>query len=121
MAEIRVPTLPFSNGTEVQAWQAKWCDYCVHDHTVHDDTGSGCDLFALGALMAGEDDYRWPEAWLPEPDDGRFFLPSRMVCAQFTPCHEDDCTGDPGASERAERVIEVTDYWKRHAVDDEGE
>lgn len=113
MSAIPTPSVPFSNGTEQEAWASVWCAYCVHDHTMHTDEGGGCDLFLAGAMLAGTDDWRWPEAWLPEPDDGRFSLPSRMVCSMFTPCHEGDCTGDPGAGDRSERVVEVTGYWQQ--------
>lgn len=98
---------PFSNGTEGGAWTAKWCDYCVRDHGLHNGGESQpmCDLVMTS--MCDE----WPEGWIPEPDDGRFFLPSRMICTAFTPCTEGTCTGDPGAEARAERVAEVTAYW----------
>lgn len=119
MRRIRTPNVPFSNGTEQQAWENVWCAYCVHDHDQHDGTyGPGCELYLAGAMLAGTDDYRWPEAWLPEPDDGTFGLPSRMLCGQFKPCHEGDCTGDPGAVERAERVAEVTAYWQSATTGD---
>lgn len=95
---------PFSNGTEGDAWIDKWCRYCARDHEVHTETGPGCGL--MTTAMFGDE---WPEGWVPEPDDGRFFLPSRMVCMAFTPC--EDCGGDPGADARAERVAEVTAYW----------
>jgi hypothetical protein len=96
---------PFSNGTEGDAWEAKWCRHCARDHNIHLDHGPGCDLFATAFFDEG-----WPEGWIPEPDDGRFFLPSRLVCTAFTPCEE--CGGDPGAEDRAERVAEVTAYWR---------
>ena len=112
---MRTPAVPFSNGTEQQAWESAWCAHCVHDHTTHNDVGgAGCELLLVGALLADTDGWRWPEAWLPEPDDGHFYLPSRMICGQFKPCHEGDCTGDPGAEERAERVVDVTAYWQAH-------
>lgn len=96
---------PFANGTEGLAWQACWCDLCAHDHEMHTPDGcAGCPL--LLASLIGE----WPEGWLPEPDDGQFFLPSRLICTKFTPCL--DCGGDPGAEERAARVAEVTAYWE---------
>lgn len=117
---LATPEVPFSNGTEAAAWESAWCAYCVHDHEMHDDggTGPGCDLLAM-AMLAGTDDWRWPEAWLPEPDDGNFALPSRMICAQFEPCHKGGCTGDPGAADRAERVTEVTAYWRQRQTDQE--
>lgn len=99
---------PFSNGTEGDAWMDKWCALCIHDHPMHEDTGPGCELILHAYLF---DDLGWPEAWLPEPDDGSFALPPRMICGQFSPCTEGDCTGDPGAEDRAERVAEVTAYW----------
>lgn len=113
MSGIPTPNVPFSNGSEQEAWASRWCAYCVHDHDMHTEAGGGCDLFLVGAMLAGDADWQWPEAWLPEPDDGMFSLPSRMVCGQFKPCTEGTCTGDPGAMERAERVAEVTAYWQR--------
>jgi hypothetical protein len=98
---------PFSNGTEGDAWMNCWCNYCARDHSMHADNGEGgCDLIL--AAMFGDDD--WPEGWIPEPDDDRFFLPSRLICTAFTPC--EPCGGDPGADDRGERVAEVTAYWK---------
>lgn len=107
-------TVPFSNGTEGMAWQAKWCDLCVHDHTMHlpDMTGPGCAIFGAAFLAGGRNEFDWPEAWLPEPDDGSYALPSRLVCLAFKPCTEGGCTGDPGADARAERIAEVSAYWK---------
>lgn len=106
---------PFSNGTEGDAWMEKWCSFCALDHAIHDDTfetDGMCQI--IGGAMLGD---RWPEAWLPEPDDGEFHLPSRMICGSFTPCTEGACTGDPGASDRAERVAEVTAYWRDHGAE----
>lgn len=104
---------PFANGTEGRAWMDKWCEHCRHDHDMHtpDGSGPGCGLIA-NAMLSDHDDYpgAWPEAWLPEPDDGRFFLPSRLVCLHFEPCQP--CGGDPGAPARAERIAEVRDYWQ---------
>ena len=90
---------PFSNGTEGDEWMDKWCFHCAKSD------GYGCELL-LHALAP--DDVPWPEAWLPEPDDGRFFLPSRMVCLAFEAKPE----GDPGAEARAERIAEVQAYWR---------
>jgi hypothetical protein len=91
---------PFANGTETEAWMYAWCDYCAASND-----GAGCDLL-LAAFLP--DDVPWPEAWLPEPDDGRGSLPSKMVCLAFQPRPE----GDPGAEERAERIAEVSAYWR---------
>lgn len=107
---------PFSNGTEQHAWISSWCEFCVHDHGMtHEGAGGsygqgqGCPI--LLDYMVDPD--AWPmETWIPEPDDGKFFLPSRMICLKFEACHQDDCEGDPGASERAERVADVLSYWK---------
>lgn len=97
---------PFSNGTEGDAWMSKWCNHCARDHDLHNgsESGPGCNLMSVAMFLE-----EWPEGWIPEPDDGRFFLPSRLVCAAFEPCTP--CGGDPGASDRAERVAEVTAYW----------
>lgn len=104
---------PFSNGTEGDAWMSRWCAYCFHDHSMHDPDpeGPGCEIVTY--LMLGEG--HAPEALIPEPDDGRFALPSRMVCTRFEPCTEQDCKGDPGAEARAERVAGVTEYWRTRA------
>ena len=104
---------PFSNGTEGYSWMDKWCEHCAHDHDMHlpNMSGPGCSIIA-SCMLADADDYpeAWPEAWLPEPDDGAFSLPSRLVCLHFTPC--EPCGGDPGAEARAERVAEVKAYWE---------
>lgn len=108
-------SVPFSNGTEGDAWISAWCEYCAHDHGASDDhesCGDGCNLILHAMLGAPNDEYPWPEAWMPEPDDGDHFLPSRMICGQFSPCTAGSCNGDPGAGARAERVAEVTDYWR---------
>lgn len=99
---------PFSNGTEGHAWMAAWCDYCARDHGMHDGGGAEPMCSLIGSTML--DDAGWPEGWIPEPDDGKFALPSRLVCTAFVPC--EPCGGDPGADARAERVAEVTAYWK---------
>lgn len=109
---IRTPEVPFSNGTEQEAWASAWCEFCVHDHEMHEHREGGCELFLHGAMLAGTEGWQWPEAWLPEPDDGRFFLPSRMICGQFRPCDKGGCNGDDLAALRAERVAEVTAYWR---------
>lgn len=90
----------------------KWCRYCAHDHAMHtDELGPGCSI-----VLALITDQAEPiEGLLPEPDDGRFSLPSRMVCLLFRPCERGGCTGDPGAEDRAERVAEVTGYWRSKA------
>lgn len=104
---------PFSNGTEQAAWMDKWCAYCAHDHGMHTndvDTDQACDIILAYTIEPAA----WPsEAWLPEPDDGDFYLPSRMVCSMFQACHGAGCDGDPGAEDRAERVTLVTDYWRQ--------
>lgn len=57
-----------------------------------------------------------PEAWVAEPDDGQFFLPSRMICLRFKPCYEDGCEGDPVEQDRALRVDQVQAYWRERAT-----
>lgn len=109
-------SVPFSNGTEGDAWMSKWCAYCVHDHASHDETYDPNGLCKVIGLVMVERPFRWPEVWLPEPDDGSFALPSRLICGQFEGCTEGGCTGDPGADERAERVTEVTVYWRDRAT-----
>lgn len=109
-------SVPFSSGTEGEAWMSKWCDYCAHDHASHDETYNPDGLCQVIGLAMVERPFRWPEVWLPEPDDGSFSLPSRLICGQFEACTKGDCTGDPGAEERAERVVEVTAYWRDRAT-----
>ena len=107
---------PFSNGTEGYTWMGNWCDHCARDHACHDpggDHSKGCDLILLAMLPDFPcEDFPWPEAWLPEPDDGKFQLPSRLSCAAFSPCTEGTCEGDPYSEIRAEQVAEVTAYWR---------
>ena len=104
---------PFSNGTEGDAWMGVWCELCTHDHSItHNDdaaTGEGCQIM-LRAVADTDDEWRWPEVWLPEPR-GSYSLPSRLICGQFEPCHQGRCQGDPHADIRAEIVAEVTAYW----------
>ena len=102
--------VPFSNGHEYDAWTSKWCAYCVHEHEVHEGRGPGCEIVCSVLLVRHGIDWRWPEPWVPEPDDGENHLPSRLICGQFEPCAE--CGGDPEADTRAERVAEVTAYWR---------
>jgi hypothetical protein len=103
------PTIPFSNSTEGDAWMSKWCTYCEHDHNIHTmGSGPGCD-FILDAMLRKPVDH---EAWIAEPDDGQFYLPSRMICVAFKPCNKDECQGDPAPDARATRITEVTTYWR---------
>lgn len=112
LAAATVGRRPFTNGTEGDAWAWAWCNHCAADHSMHGNDPDGSD--ACGIMLEAVMDLPngWPEAWLPEPDDGSFALPSRMVCLAFQPCGE--CGGDPGAEDRAERVAEVTAYWREH-------
>jgi hypothetical protein len=110
---MRVTSVPFSNGTEGYAWMSRWCDTCTHDHEMHDGDGPGCELIALA--MIDEVDQS-SEAWIAEPDDGTFALPSRMLCTLYQPCTKDGCDGDPWPKDRAEIVGEVMAYWRDKAV-----
>lgn len=103
--------IPFSNGTEADAWMDRWCAFCAHDHGMHGANSDAEDCELVMNAMAGLE-YPADEAWVAEPDDGKFFLPSRMICLRFTPCTLDACTGDPGAEARAGRVAEVQTYWR---------
>ena len=104
---------PFSNGDEGDAWMDAWCRYCANDHTSHigEYSDGGCHVVLW--MMTAEQNDTFPECLLPEPDDGKFALPSRMVCTLFAPC--EPCGGDPGAADRAQRVAEVVAYWKERA------
>jgi hypothetical protein len=107
--------IPFSNGTEERAWQSVWCEHCVHDHDISHASGGtmatpGCEILAL-SVLAGTDDWRWPEVWIPEPPSLGFNLPSLMLCGQFEPCHRDDCDGDPHAEVRVEVTVRVKAAW----------
>lgn len=112
---MRVTSVPFSTGTEGDAWMSCWCAYCAHDHDQHDgsaeNNAGGCRII-LDSILAEHDEFDAGEAWVAEPDDGDHYLPSRMICTLFQPCTKDECCGDPGASERAERVTEVMAYWR---------
>ena len=103
---------PFSNGTEGYAWMDAWCDDCAHDHDMHTPDGEGgCPIIAE-SFLATYDEYpgAWPEVWLPEPDDGKHYLPSRLVCLHFEPCGP--CGGDRQPEVRAAVVAEVKAYWE---------
>lgn len=105
---------PFSNGTEERAWQEVWCEHCVHDHGMHPGGAEdgGCDLFMhylLGTADPGE--WRWPEAWTPEPPGFTHHCPSLMLCGQFKPCTTGGCEGDPHADTRAEVTVHVRNAW----------
>lgn len=105
--------IPFSNGTEERAWTAAWCEHCIHDHDIShtaDGPGPGCELLLL-AMLAGTDDWCWPETWIPEPPSLGFNLPSLMLCGKFEPCHRGDCTGDPHAETRVEITARVKAAW----------
>lgn len=106
---MRVTSVPFSNGTEGEAWMDKWCAYCVHDHGAHDDTYDDTCRVILEAMTADHDKFDAGEAWVAPDKPG--YLPSRMICTLFEPCHKGDCGGDPGAEARAERVAEVMSFW----------
>ena len=101
--------VPFSNGTEGDAWMSAWCEHCTYDHGLHNGNGVEPMCPIIGSSMFDRP-FQWPEAWLPEPDDGKFFLPSRLVCLHFEAC--EPCGGDPGADERAVRIAEVKAYWE---------
>jgi hypothetical protein len=113
---------PFSNGTECDAWMSVWCEFFNHDHSItHGDpaaTGEGCQIM-LHAVADSNDEWRWPEAWLPEPR-GSFSLPSRLICGQFQPCEQGTCDGDPHADTRSAIVAETTDWWMQNARADRG-
>ncbi|HVL39907.1 MAG TPA: hypothetical protein VM328_11005 [Fimbriimonadaceae bacterium] len=101
---------PFANGTEAGAWIDKWCNHCVHDHAFRVGSGPGCELIGNATLVDfPTGDNPWPEAWLPEPDDGTFAMPSRLACRKFQPCKP--CGGDPAGKERARRIDAVATYW----------
>lgn len=115
-APMKVTHPVFSNGEESMTWEAAWCEYCVHDHTMSHDPNlseDGCEVI-VWLLVRGEG--------MPDPEclvDGRGAGPNRMICARFEPCTEGDCIGDPEAEVRAERVAEVTAYWRARALDPE--
>lgn len=102
--------VPFSNATELEAWEAKWCRYCRHDHgmTHHDGCGDGCDLI----LAAMTDRSRLPEAWLDVPAGYGYHLPPHMLCLRFEPCTEGECAGDPHAETRVALVEQVRAAWE---------
>lgn len=70
---------PFSNGTEGEAWQANWCNNCVHDRDLRRGEGSGCVLVAISF----ED--RTPAEWFQREVYG---LGTKFTCVMFR--SEDD-------------------------------
>lgn len=89
---------PFSNGTEAVAWQATWCDRCLHDHYVHTDAGAlaidrgeldvnrgGCPLFMRAFFHIST-----PTVWQLYEAEPPFHLPTTMRCAGFEPCEHCD-------------------------------
>lgn len=108
LEDAQAANRPFSNGTEGQAWMDRWCSFCSKDHGMHDESGTPMCGILVEAMLGDSH----PAEWVPEPDDGRFSLPSRMICTAFAPCTTGACEGDPGADERAQRVDEVTVYWR---------
>lgn len=113
---MRITHPAFSNGEESRAWEAAWCEHCTHDHAAHDpalDLSDGCQVI-LWMLVRGEG--------MPDPEcliDGLGSGPNRMICTRFEPCTDGACTGDPEAEVRAERIAEVTEYWRTCALDPE--
>lgn len=96
---------PFSNGSEERWWMGKWCDQCAHDHTMHDGTDTGCDIFA-GYLITVGDDFRLPECWVMNRAQPANSLPAlRMVCLKFEPC--EPCGGDEWAEIRPALLAET--------------
>jgi hypothetical protein len=95
---------------------SKWCEFCANDHGAHTgeygDQTCGIILQSMMPDFPGQD-FPWPEAWLPAPDDGQNPLCSRLDCLAFKPC--DECGGDPGEEARADRVAEVRVYWRENA------
>lgn len=79
---------PFSNGTEGHAWQANWCDRCVHDQSVRRDDVKpdprnngllGCALMAVALTE------KTPAEWL---EQDRVRLGDQYHCVEFR--DEDD-------------------------------
>lgn len=100
--------VPFSNGTEGMDWFAKWCSYCVFDHSAHDGSydNGGCEIVCW--MYSADPDESYPECLIPHPPR----MWGWMVCTRFKPCTEGDCTGDPAPEERAERVATVQAKWR---------
>lgn len=106
--------IPFSNGTEFEAWQGVWCDHCIYDHGMHDGTSHGCplltDILAMDQKIEGFESL--PIEMVPEPDDGNHAIPSRMICTKFEGCHRCDPNNpDPHAETREAVVKKVRGYW----------
>ncbi len=110
-------TVPWSNGTEQEEWESKWCAYCTRDHAMHGD-GTGPEAFcnvildhdALAALaeVTGTLDWSWPtEVWVEIRGNESKRPAQRMVCLLFDPCTDGCCTGDPGAEGRAALFAEA--------------
>lgn len=75
--------MPFSNGTEGEAWMENWCGRCVHDAPArHGDEGNGCPLI-LTAICG-----KTPIEWMRQPG---FRLGDQYHCIYF-----DDDNKPPG-------------------------
>lgn len=76
---------PFSNGTEGTAWEAAWCQNCVHEHDENHGpdgvVGPGC-MYLTNALT-----HRIPLIWQPFGNPGWWrYLPALIQCRAFEPC-----------------------------------
>lgn len=76
---------PFANGTEGRAWMAEWCNRCLHDHGMHDDSGNGCPIFVHSIVGDDLGGYT-PMIWQPYEHDWWHYLPAGIRCAAFEPC-----------------------------------
>lgn len=77
----------FSNGTEGEAWMARWCDVCDNDHGADSDKHcDDCDTIWMSMT---------PECIILEPE-GVFHMPPAHICTRFAARPE----GDPWGSSR---------------------
>ncbi len=67
------PSVPFSNGTEVDWFRAGRCDHCVNNHP----EGGGCDEFVIGVIGLGE----WPDILYAVPNSAA--NPLGVDCTRF--------------------------------------
>lgn len=82
-----IDRVPFSNGTEGEAWMANWCARCVHDAPARrGDYGNGCSHILTA--LTGQTPAEWLDQGVP------YRIGDQYHCIDFRP--EDDGRGDDG-------------------------
>lgn len=55
-----------SNGTEGEAFQARWCHNCIHDQFDAESGMGGCEII-MRSMLHDVNDPEYPEEWQQEP------------------------------------------------------